>query len=145
MGLNPVAVTFAGIVQKIFVFFRNTHSAKDPLMAAPILTLVRRCSIKRCSQKIHKIQRETACARVSFLVTLQAKASNFIKKRLQHRWFFCEISEILRTTPFFTEYLWWLLRINEKRSKIHKQRVLFQIIYLHTPCWLLKGTIMQII
>ena len=39
VGLNPVVVTFAGIVQVFFVLFRNTHSAKDPLMAAPILTV----------------------------------------------------------------------------------------------------------
>ena len=36
------------------------------------------------------------------------QACNFIKKRLQHRCFPLKFAKFLRT-PFFAEYLWWLL------------------------------------
>ena len=48
-----------------------------------------------------------SCARVSFLIKLQA-ACNFIKKDTLAQVFSFEFSKF-RGTPFFTEHLWWLL------------------------------------
>ena len=42
-----------------------------------------------------------------FNKVVRLNASNFIKKRLQHK-FFCEFRTFLKT-PFFTEHLRWLL------------------------------------
>ena len=38
----------------------------------------------------------------------RCQACNFIKKRLQYRYFPMKFAKFLRT-PFFTEHLWWLL------------------------------------
>ena len=47
------------------------------------------------------------CARVSFIIKLQAEACNFIKKRLWHKCFPVNFAKFL--TPFLTEHLWWLV------------------------------------
>ena len=60
---------------------------------------------KRCSQKFHKIYRkENTCARVSFLIKLQAQGRNFIKKETLAQVFSCEFCEISKNN-FFTEHL----------------------------------------
>ena len=46
-----------------------------------------RCSVKKVFLKILQNSQENTCAKVYFLVMLQAKAYNFTKKRLQHRFF----------------------------------------------------------
>ena len=52
---------------------------------------------------------ENTCARVSFLIKLQASGLQFsLKKRLWHSCFPMNFVKFLRT-PFFIEYLWWLL------------------------------------
>ena len=51
---------------------------------------------------------ENICARISFLIRLQAEA-----KRLWHRCFPVNLAKFLRT-PFLTEYLGWLLLIIER-------------------------------
>ena len=56
--------------------------------------------------KISQNLQENICAKVSFLIRLQAEAFNFIKKRNLSRLFFCEFREIFRNTFFFSEYLW---------------------------------------
>ena len=45
---------------------------------------------------------------ISFNKVSGLKACNFIEKRLQHRCFPMKFAKFLRT-PFFTEYLRWLL------------------------------------
>ena len=47
------------------------------------------------------------CARVSFLIKLQAPPATLLKKRLWHRCFPVNFVKFIRT-PFFTEHLWWL-------------------------------------
>ena len=51
------------------------------------------------------------CARVSFLIKLQAPPATLLKKRLWHWCFPVNFAKFLRT-PFFTEHLRWLL-LNE--------------------------------
>ena len=55
----------------------------------------RRCSIKICVPKISQNSQENTCARVSFLIKLQA--CNFVKKETMVQVFSCEFCEILRT------------------------------------------------
>ena len=60
-----------------------------------------RCSVKKGVQNSQK----NPCARVSFLIMLQALACNFIKKETQAQGFSCEFCEISKKT-FFIEHLW---------------------------------------
>ena len=76
---------------------------------------------------------ENTCARVSFLIKLQAlffnkvvglrpKACNFIKKEILAHVFSCEFCEISKNT-FFTEHLWTaasLITVSENSDKISK-------------------------
>ena len=58
------------------------------------------------------------CARVSFLIKLQDwGAANLLKKKIWHRCFPVNFAKFLRT-PFFKEYLWWLL------LKLHAHRLI---------------------
>ena len=65
------------------------------------------CSVKKVFFEISQNSQENSCARVSFLIKLQA-ACNFIKKETLAQVFSFEFSKF-RGTPFFTEHLWWLL------------------------------------
>ena len=56
-------------------------------------------------------QENTCCARVSFLIKLQAsdlQLYSLLKKRLWHRYFPVNFAKFLRT-PFLKQHLWWLL------------------------------------
>ena len=57
-------------------------------------------SAKRMLIEISQNSQESTCARVSFLIKLQASG-------LWHRCFSVNFEKFLRT-PFFTELLWWL-------------------------------------
>ena len=59
-----------------------------------------RCSIKRVFLVISRNSQENICARVSFLIKLQA--CNFIKKETRTQVFSCEFWEIFKST-FFTD------------------------------------------
>ena len=56
---------------------------------------------KRCSLKFRKNLQENTCARVTFLIKVQASG---LEETLAHV-FFCEFCEILKNT-FVTEHLW---------------------------------------
>ena len=58
--------------------------------------------------EISQNSQESTCARVSFLIKLQAEACNFIKKETLARCFPVNFAKFLRT-PFPTEHLRWLL------------------------------------
>ena len=58
--------------------------------------------------EISQNTQENTCARVSFLIKLQAEACNVIKKRLWHMCFPMNFSKFLKIT-FLTEDLRWLL------------------------------------
>ena len=54
--------------------------------------------------EVSQNSQENTCARVSFLIKLQAEACNFIKKETQAQVFSCEFCEISKNT-FSTEQL----------------------------------------
>ena len=64
----------------------------------------RRCSVKKVFLEISRNSQENTCARVSFLIKLQA-AFNLIKKDTLVQVFSCEFYEISKNT-FFTEHPW---------------------------------------
>ena len=104
-GLKVCSTFFFNIKNgmKVFVLFlscilrlsNHTASSFPKLQKQPFRGVVLR--------NFAKFTRNT-CARVSFLIKLQALASNFIKKRLWHRCFPANFAKFLRI-PFFTEHL----------------------------------------
>ena len=72
--------------------------------------IVRRFSAKKVFLKILQNSHENTCARVSFLIKLQALAYNFIKKEALAQVFSFEFCEIFKKFYFFfIEHLQWLL------------------------------------
>ena len=71
-------------------------------------TVVQRCSVKKVFVKISQNSQENTCARVSYLMKLQAVAglrpATLLKKRLWHRCFPVNFAKSL-TTPIFIEHL----------------------------------------
>ena len=61
--------------------------------------------VKKLFLEILQNSQENTCARVSFLIKLQAPACNFIKKDTLAQAFSCEFCEISKST-FFTEHIW---------------------------------------
>ena len=59
-----------------------------------------RCTVKKVLLKISQNSQENTCARVSFLIKLQAEACNFIKKETLAQVFSCEFCEIFKNTFF---------------------------------------------
>ena len=64
------------------------------------IAVVRRCSVKKVFLKISQNTGENICARVSFLIKLQADACEFIKKETLAQVFSCEFSEIFQRNLF---------------------------------------------
>ena len=60
---------------------------------------------ERVFLEIPQNSQENTCARVYFLIKLQAWACNFIKKETLTQVFSCQFCEISKNT-FFTEHLW---------------------------------------
>ena len=69
--------------------------------------VAQRCFLKKVFLEISQNSQENTCARVSFLIKLQAAPATLLKKRLWHRCFPVSSAKFLRT-PFFIEHLWWL-------------------------------------
>ena len=69
--------------------------------------VLRRCSIKKVFIEVSQNSQENTCAKVTFLIKLQAQIYDFIKKETLAQVFSCEFCEFL-TTPFLTEHLRWL-------------------------------------
>ena len=67
---------------------------------------VLRCSVEKVFLEISHNSQESVRDRVSFLIKRRLK--NSLKKRLWHRCFPVNFAKFLRT-PFFTEYLRWVL------------------------------------
>ena len=73
--------------------------------------IVQSCSVKKVFLEISQNSQENTCARVSFLIKLQASGlspTTLLKKRFWHRCFPVNFVKFLRTL-FFTNHLWWLL------------------------------------
>ena len=58
---------------------------------------IQKCSVKKVFLEILQNSQENTCARVSFLIKLQA-SSNFIKKETLAKVFSCEFYEISKNT-----------------------------------------------
>ena len=95
--------------------FRERRPSKiwKPLTGIPLKWLflnseavARRCSVKKVFLEISQNSQENTCARVSFLIKLQA--SGLLKKRFWHRCFPVNFTKLLRI-PFLIEHLRWLL------------------------------------
>ena len=67
----------------------------------------RRCSVEKVFLKISQNSPENTCARVSFLIKLQARPVTLLKKRLWYRCFPVNFAKFLGA-PFFIEHLWRL-------------------------------------
>ena len=73
--------------------------------------VAQRCSVKKVFLEITQNSQENTCARVSFVIKLQAETCNFIKKETLAQVFSCEFCEISKKT-FFTEHLWTTAFVN---------------------------------
>ena len=72
---------------------------------------VQRCSVKKVFLEISQNSQENTCAKISFLIKLQAlglRPTTLLKKIFWHRCFPVNFAKFLRT-PSFIEQLWWLL------------------------------------
>ena len=69
----------------------------------------RRCSVKKVSLKNSQNSQESTCARVSFLIKLQAVVCNFTKKRCSGTGCFSVNFVNFLRTSFLTEHLRWPL------------------------------------
>ena len=61
-------------------------------------SILQRCSVKKVFLEILQNSQQNTCARVSFLITLQAEVCNFIKKETLAQVFSCEFCKISKTT-----------------------------------------------
>ena len=78
--------------------------------------------MKKAFLKISQNSQGKTCARVSFLIKLQASAYNFIKKETLAQVFSCEFREIFKK-PILIEQPWWLLLkllLAQKLLRFHK-------------------------
>ena len=99
--------------------------------------VTRRCSVKKVFLKISQNSQENTCARVSFLMKLQAQTCNFTKKEALIQIFSCEFCEFFKNN-FFIEHLQWLLLewMNFRyTTKYLKFNVLFK---LFDKAWLFR-------
>ena len=69
-----------------------------------------RCSVKKGALRDFANSQENNCARVSFLIKLQAGPAILLKKRLQQRCFSVK-------NTFFTEHLRWLVLFGKKTQQ----------------------------
>ena len=77
----------------------NNSLWKTSLFCTVIEEVIQRCSIKIVFFEISQNSQENACARVSFLIKLQANSCNCIKKETLARYFPVDLAKFLRT-PF---------------------------------------------
>ena len=75
--------------------------------------VAQRCSVKKMFLEFSQNLQESTCARVSFLIKLEALACKFIKKRDSSKTLAqsCVIFAKFLRTPFLKEYFRWLLLV----------------------------------
>ena len=103
-------MTFYALRSDQFILVKINLFAFDIINATFIQwtkAAVRRCSVEKVFLEISQNSHENTCARVSFLIKLQARPTTLLK-RLWHRCFPVNFAKFLRI-PFFTGHLWWLL------------------------------------
>ena len=69
--------------------------------------VARGCSVKKVFLEILQNSQESTCARVPFLIKLQARPATLLKKRFWHRCFPVNFAKFLRKL-FLIEHLRWL-------------------------------------
>ena len=67
--------------------------------------VARRCSVRKVFLEIPQNTQENTCARISFLIELQAQACNFIKRETLSQVFFCEFCETPLVAASGKDYL----------------------------------------
>ena len=72
-------------------------------MLGPSEAVIQRYSVKNVFLEILQNSQENICARISFLIKLQAQPAMFLKKSLWHRCFPVNFAKLLRT-PFLKEH-----------------------------------------
>ena len=112
-------------------FFRKTEA------------VARRCSVKILLLKILPNSLECTCARVYFLINLQAwglGSTTLLKKRVWHRCFPVNFAKFLRT-PFYVEHLRWLLLENSRKNERFRFMIMWMIgknlnLHLNQNIWI---------
>ena len=87
----------------------------------------RRCSVKKAILEILENSQENTCARVSFLIKLQAniiRPASLLKKSIWHRCFSVNFPKFLRT-PFLREQLWWRLLYHLELNNSNRTLLLY--------------------
>ena len=87
--------------------------------------VAQRCSVKKVFLEILQNSQENTCARVSFLIKLQA---TLLKKRLWHRSFPVNFAKF-RRTPIFTEQLRWLLLLLSYSNLLEETSIIIKNVY----------------
>ena len=99
-NIIPIHTRFHGDSMKVLIIPPESSAFQRETTTRGVLW-------KKVFLEISKNSQENTCAKVSFLIKLQAYC-NFIKKRLWHRCFPVNFAKFLRT-PFLTKHLRWLL------------------------------------
>ena len=100
-GYSFISITMQCFTQKSFLpYFLASEATHQSLVRSSH----RRCFVRKVFLEILENSQENTCARVSFLIKLQASACNFIKKETLAQLFCCESCKIYKDT-FFTEHL----------------------------------------
>ena len=88
--------------------------------------VVQRCSVKKLFLEISQNSQKNTCARVSFLIKLQARPVTLLKKRLWHRCFPVNFMKFLRA-PFSQNTSWRLLLVydNTEHAILYRFRATF--------------------
>ena len=88
--------------------FPEYHYAFENMNTGIISTeaVARRCSVREVFLEILENSQEKTCARVPFLIKLQAQACNFIRKETLAQAFSCEFSEISKNTYSYRAPPW---------------------------------------
>ena len=98
------------------VFFLIMFKHGSPQLSCkqtPSQTVIRMCSVKKVLLEISQNSQENTCARVCFLIKLQAWGQQLYYKRLWHMCSPLNFLKFLRTS-FFTEHFRWLLLLFHK-------------------------------
>ena len=89
---SPIADELAAILLRIETVSEKLENPE---------AVVQRCSMKKVFLEILQNSQENNCARVSFLIKLQAWACNFIKKKTLAQVLSCDICKICKNTFFY--------------------------------------------
>ena len=84
--------------------------------------VVQWCSVEKVFLELSQSSQENNCARVSFLIKLQAKVCNFIKKKTLAQVFFCEFYEISKNNFLHRTPLVAASRLYQQHFELHEPK-----------------------